>query len=546
MLRTKLVCGYKRASVPFVRSFSCSMTRLNHPLVTTLKGHPKDKVAIRHVPSGNSYTYGQLTEDIDRWRTILDKETGSNSEGQRIAIMGENSYQFVVPWLASMTLPNTIAMPLCTNHTTAEIEYQLENSRASLIVGQERFWDKIKQFESDKVKLLSFDQTDKQQVQPDDNYANSSGYMLYTSGTSGRPKGVVTPLDTFVAQAKALSQAWNINSSTNFLQTLPLHHVHGLLIATTLPLLAGGRVEFLFPFSPKAWVDRLLDESLPPINTYTAVPTIYSRIISYVESLDASKQERVAKAIGEHLKLAMCGSAALPQPLREGWDRITKGSLSLLERYGMTETGITLSQPLEPSQRINGSVGRPVPSVSCRLVDPEAGTVLYNSDQPGVPDHSLPAGEIELSGPVVFKEYWERPDATAETFTGDKQWFKTGDIAKVDEHGFLYIQGRASMDIIKSGGEKISALEIEREILGLPEIDECSVIGIPSEEWGEEVTAVVKLAKGVDIYEIQDLKKGLKGVLAGWKIPKRLIVVDAIPRNQMGKVNKKNLVKQYQ
>lgn len=546
MLRTRLLSGYKRVPVPFARSFSCTMTRLNHPLVTTLKGHPQEKVAIHHVPSGTSYTYGQLTEDIDRWRSILDKETHSNSEGQRIAIMGENSYQFVVPWLASMTMPNTIAMPLCTNHTAAEIEYQLENSRASIIVSQERFWDKVKQFESDEVKLLSFDQANQQKVEPNNNYANSSGYMLYTSGTSGRPKGVVTPLDTFVAQAKALSQAWNINSSTNFLQTLPLHHVHGLLIATTLPLLAGGRVEFLFPFSPKAWVDRLLDESLPPINTYTAVPTIYSRIISYVESLDTATQERVSKAIGEHLKLAMCGSAALPQPLREGWDRITNGSISLLERYGMTETGITLSQPLEPSQRINGSVGRPVPSVACRLVDPEDGSVLYQSDQPGVPDDKLPAGEIELGGPVVFKEYWERPDATAETFTKDKQWFKTGDIAKVDENGFLYIQGRASMDIIKSGGEKISALEIEREILGLPEIDECSVIGIPSEEWGEEVTAVVKLSKGVDIYEVQDLKKGLKGVLAGWKIPKRLIVVDAIPRNQMGKVNKKNLVKQYQ
>lgn len=526
----------------------------SHPIVDTLKSHPKEKVAIRHVASGNSYTYGQLTEDIDKWRSILLNASNNPSAGQRIAIMGENSYQFVVPWLAIMTLPNTLAIPLSTNHTAAEIQYQLENSRASMIVSQDRFNDKVKQFESETIKLLSVDQQqqNKDQVQKDDDYSTTSGYMLYTSGTSGKPKGVVTPLDTFVAQAKALSQAWNINSSTNFLQTLPLHHVHGLLIGTTLPLLAGGRVEYLFPFSPKAWADRMIDNSLPSINTYTAVPTIYSRLISYFkDEMGPESQKALTNAISQKLKLVMCGSAALPQPLRQGWDDLCNGSIPLLERYGMTETGITLSQPLNVEERVPGSVGQPVPSVECRLVDPEDGTVHYQSGQPGIPTDKLPPpGEIQMSGPVVFKEYWERPDATEETFTQEegqngKKWFKTGDIAKIDSSGNIFIQGRASMDIIKSGGEKISALEIEREILGLPEIEECSVIGIPNETWGEEVTAVAKLAKGVDTYEIHDLKKALKGVLAGWKIPKRIIVVDSIPKNQMGKVNKKDLVNKY-
>lgn len=506
-------------SLKGVRQFSTSSIRLNHPILSKLRSHPQDKVAIRHVPSGNEYTYGQLNSEITKWRKILKPES-------TVALMGENSFQFVAPFYASLSLKNTIAVPLCTNHTPAEIEYQLNDSNAKTIVVPDRFKHKVDHF-GDIAEIISTENA-KERYPNSKEEETDTAYMLYTSGTSGKPKGVVTPLETYMAQAKALTQTWDINNQTNFLQTLPLHHVHGLLIATTLPLLAGGRVEFLFPFSPEKWLERIMDDSLPEINTYTAVPTVYTRIISYLKEL--KNPDKARKAIGKKLKLAMCGSAALPDPLRKDWDWATKGKLSLLERYGMTETGITFSQPLDPSKRVAGSVGLPVVSVDARLVDPDTNQV------------SETAGEIQLTGPLIFKEYLNKPEQTKETFSEDG-WFKTGDIAVKDKDtGFYHIQGRASMDIIKSGGEKISALEIERELLGLDEIKECSVVGIPSDTWGEEVTAIVALNEE---FSLDKMKKKLKKVLAGWKIPKKMIVVEEIPRNQMGKVNKKQLVKEY-
>jgi acyl-CoA synthetase (AMP-forming)/AMP-acid ligase II len=301
----------------------------------------------------------------------------------------------------------------------------------------------------------------------------------------------------------------------------------------------------MFPFAPKTFYDRLGDKSLPPINTFTAVPTIYTRLVSYYQQLPEADRPAATAAI-QHLKLAMCGSAALPQSLRDDWERLSGGKVPLLERYGMTETAITLSQPLDATKRVAGSVGSPVPSVVARLVDPDNGEVVYQSNQKG-PIDTKRTGEIELCGPVVFKSYWNKPDASKETFSEDG-WMKTGDIARVDELGNIFILGRASMDIIKSGGEKLSALEIEREILSLPQIAEVSVVGVDSEQWGQEVSAVVVLSKQgrAEDFDLAKMKAELKKTMAGWKIPKRMIVLDEIPRNQMGKVNKKTLVKIFE
>lgn len=524
-----------------------------HPIVSKLEAHPRDKVAIRHVASGNEYSYGELLNDIGRWQNIL-RPLIDETKGARIAIMGENSFQFTSQFFAALTLNNSIAMPLCTNHTAAEIEYQLQDSGAQVIVTPARFKSKVEQFASDKIRIIvaeDFVPAQKDSAQPSaanpklgDLYT-TSGYMLYTSGTSGKPKGVVSSLATYLAQAKALTEAWQINADTRMLHALPLHHVHGLVIATTLPLLAGGVVEYAFPFSPKVFYDRLANKSLPPINTFTAVPTIYTRLVSAYDNEVPDADKPATTAAIQNLKLAMCGSAALPQSLREDWERVSGGKVPLLERYGMTETGITLSQPLDASKRIAGSVGAPVPSVVARLVDPDNGEVFYSSDQ-AAPADTKRTGEIQLSGPVVFESYWNKPEATKETFTDDG-WMKTGDIARVDDVGNLFILGRASMDIIKSGGEKLSALEIEREILSLPQIAEVSVVGVDSEQWGQEVSAVVVLSEqGVqEQFDLPKLKTELKKTMAGWKIPKRMLTVDAIPRNQMGKVNKKTLVKLF-
>lgn len=510
-----------------------------------------------------------MLHDIGYWRSKLLELTAGN-ESNRIAIMGENSYQFAVAFYASLTLPRTLAVPLCTNHTAAEIEYQLDDSKAAIVITPDRFVDKVAQFEQSGRQILSFEA-----LQPVGSTAKSvselkdqdyeavsyrdAGYMLYTSGTSGRPKGVVTPLETFMAQATSLSKAWNINENTSFLHTLPLHHVHGVLIALTLPILAGGRVEFQFPFTPQGVLARLATsaETLPPINTYTAVPTIYSKLVEYVDQqvLPKNNGEVPAplRAGFERLDLAMCGSAALPDPLREAWDRITGGVIPLLERYGMTETGITLSQPLQPiSSRQAGTVGSPVSSVFVRIMDHETQEVLYDSTQPNALGTEV-AGDLVLGGPLVFKEYWGKPQATKETFLQNtaEKWFITGDVASVNpETGAIKILGRASMDIIKSGGEKVSALEIEREILGLPYVAETAVVGLPSKEWGEQATAIIVLKKDTPAsyrkgFTQNYLKSQLKDKLSGYKIPKEIKILETpIPRNQMGKVNKKSLVKE--
>lgn len=541
----------------------------NHPVIDRIRAADPDKVAIRHIPSGITYTYREMLHDLGYWRTKLQEITEKN-ESSRIAIMGENSYQFAVAFYASLTLPRTLAVPLCTNHTAAEIKYQLEDSKAAFVITPDRFMDKLAQFHNNDCQVLSFEK-----LQPKSKTAkgiqtlaaheyktisyDEAGYMLYTSGTSGNPKGVVTPLAIFMAQAKALSTAWNINEETNFLHTLPLHHVHGVLIALTLPILAGGRVEFLFPFSPEAVLARFSTspESLPPINTYTAVPTIYSKIIEYIDHQVLPKNNGTIppplRAGFERLKLAMCGSAALPDPLRNSWDRVTGNVIPLLERYGMTETGITLSQPLEPlSSRRSGTVGHPVPSVVAQIMDRESEQVLYDSSQ-SYPLAKEVSGDLLLGGPTVFKEYWGKPEATKSTFLQNSQgtWFITGDVASVHpKDRSIKILGRASMDIIKSGGEKLSALEIEREILGIPHVEETAVVGIPSEEWGEQAIAILVLTKDASPtyrknFTQKFLKSQLKENLSGYKIPKEVLVLDTpIPRNQMGKVNKKSLVKE--
>lgn len=450
--------------------------------------------------------------------------------------MGENSYQFVAPFFAALTLPGTYVVPLCTKHTSAEIEYQMQDSGCTHVLTPQRFLGMVDFLKSNyKVDTTesfyqSSDSSSSSVSNPEWSHVDSSdsGYILYTSGTSGKPKGVVTPVKTYMAQVDALSRAWGISEDTHMLQTLPLHHVHGLVIGMSLPIFKGGAVEFSFPFSSKTVLDRFADKSLPRINTYTAVPTIYSNLVGYISKLTTVDEKQAISESLSSLKLAMCGSAALPMPLRDAWNAAVGNKVPLLERYGMTETGITLSQPLAPSERVAGSVGGPVPSVQLRLVDDQG---LSSERGPG---------EIQLRGPVVFEEYLNRPDATAETFTPDG-WFKTGDIGHLDEKGNVFIMGRASMDIIKSGGEKISALEIEREMLGLPNISECAVLGIPSEKWGEEVAAVVVLAEPSETLTIDDLRESLRKTLTSYKLPRHLVLVENLPRNQMGKVSKKPL-----
>jgi len=405
--------------------------------------------------------------------------------------------------------------------------------------------------------------------------SDKGGMMLYTSGTTNRPKGVLLPQDVLTAQSRSLLEAWNYSKDDVLLHVLPLHHIHGTVNALLTPLFAGSTIEFQFPFNAAAVWDRLAAPFLPspdpakkPITFLTVVPTIYTRLLASHPTLSSELQAATKTALHpSNMRLNISGSAALPTPVKSAWTELSGGNV-LLERYGMTEVGMALSCGLNFADRVDGSVGWPLPSVQARLADIETGEIIEEGKEIDAETQRERQGEIQLRGPTIFREYWKNPEATSKEFTedadGQGKWFKTGDVAvrrnvkgagESDQawaKGPLYfIHGRKSADIIKTGGEKVSALEIEREMLSLPQVDEVAVVGLPSEAWGQKVAAVVVLSeqgktagKGGKAWSALDMRRALKEMLANYKIPQEMKVVDTIPRNAMGKINKKQLVKQ--
>ena len=305
---------------------------------------------------------------------------------------------------------------------------------------------------------------------------------------------------------------------------LPLNHTHGVINVLACALWNGAACEFAGGFdAAQAW-QRLASGD---ITVFMAVPTIYSRLIAaWREAPPAVRAAWSRGAAG--LRLFVAGSAALPVPVLEEWRAIT--GHTLLERYGMTETGMALSNPLHGARR-PGFVGAPLPGVEVRVVG-EAGEDVAA----GAP------GELLVRGPGVFREYWGRADATAAAFAADG-WFRTGDVAACEDGAFR-ILGRLSVDIIKSGGEKVSALEVEAVLRDHPDIADCAVIGLPDPEWGECVAAVVAL-RGPATITLPGLRAWARARLSGPKLPRRLVTVPVLPRNAMGKVVKPELIQLF-
>jgi malonyl-CoA/methylmalonyl-CoA synthetase len=329
--------------------------------------------------------------------------------------------------------------------------------------------------------------------------------ILYTSGTTGKPKGVVTTHANIAAQIQSLIDAWGWTAADRALSVLPLHHVHGLINVVGCALAADGACDILPQFESEPTWERLASGD---ITVFSAVPTIYHRLIASWDAAPAALQ-RARSDGARRVRLMMSGSAALPRATLERWRAIT--GHTLLERYGMTELGMALSNPLHGERR-PGFVGTPLPGTEVRMVD----------------------DEIEVRGPGVFLEYWQRPQETADAFHDG--WFRTGDVAALED-GAYRLLGRRNVDIIKSGGYKVSALEIEEVLREHPAIVDCAVTGAPDEEWGERVEAAVELTPGA-MLALAELREWLAPRLAPYKIPRRLEVVGALPRNALGKVLK--------
>ena len=350
---------------------------------------------------------------------------------------------------------------------------------------------------------------------------NRNAMILYTSGTTGSPKGVVSTHATIEAQIVTLVSSWKWSDQDHIVNVLPLHHVHGIINVVSCALWSGAICEFTGHFEAGKVMARL---SSGAITVFMAVPTIYFKLITYWESAPVQKQQAISTGL-QKMRLMVSGSAALPISILEKWYTIS--SHTLLERYGMTEIGMAISNPYDGS-RVPGHIGQPLPKVSVRLVDESLNDVDLK-DQ----------GEILVKGPGVFKEYWGKPEATKEAFTEDG-WFKTGDIA-INTGSSYKIIGRSSIDIIKSGGYKISALEIEEVLREHELISDCGVVGIPDEEWGE-IVAVGLVIEGKTLNP-KKFKDWASERLASYKIPRLIKIIPDLPRNAMGKVVKTELKK---
>lgn len=472
------------------------------------------------ISEGRSFTYYQLLERSQKFAHCL---LGNNHDlGQRrIAFVVHPGFDYVmVQW--AIWRAGGIAVPLNPKAPIPSHEYVIKDAGTDVLVLSPDLVQILSSV-SERLDLRVIPTTAKCTIKKElpKIDINQNAMILYTSGTTGSPKGVVTTHATIEAQIVTLISSWKWSDQDHIVNVLPLHHVHGIINVVSCALWSGAICEFAGKFEAGKLLTRL---SSGAITTFMAVPTIYFKLISYWESAPVQQQITISAGLRK-LRLMISGSAALPISILEKWYAIS--GHTLLERYGMTEIGMAIGNPYD-GPRIPGHIGQPLPKVSVRLVDDNLNDV-----------DSMDQGEILVKGPGVFKEYWKRPESSKEAFTEDG-WFKTGDIA-VNTGSSYKIIGRRSIDIIKTGGYKVSALEIEEVLREHEAIKDCAVVGIPSEEWGEIVAACLVI-EGKALNHLK-LKDWVSERLASYKIPRVIKVIPDLPRNAMGKVVKKELKK---
>jgi len=494
-----------------------------HTIPMLLRAAQIDPARIAIVDTAGDHTYGELLDRSHRVASAL-LAGRPDLEGRRVAFLVPSSFDYPsVQW--GIWRAGGVAVPLCTLHPPAEWSYVIEDSDAEIVVAHGEFAEKLEPVAKKlgRVFLRCEDMAGHPVAPLPQVEADRAAMIIYTSGTTSKPKGVVTTHEILSWQIRSLIEAWEWTSDDRTLLVLPLHHLHGVLNVLSCALWAGATCEMAPRFDADETWSVLLSGRL---TLFMAVPTVYARLVKVWEAAPPEKQRAMTEAC-RRLRLMVCGSAALPVPTLERWKEIS--GHTLLERYGMTELGMALSNPLHGERR-PGFVGTPLPHVNVRLVD--------ESNRP-VPDGT--PGQIQVSGPTVFREYWRRPQDTEKAFVDG--WFKTGDVA-VRENGAYRILGRESVDIIKTGGYKVSALEIEDELRHHGAIDQCAVVGVADPEWGERVAAAVVVKPGASL-DLDALRAWSKERLAVYKVPSRLLILPELPRNAMGKVVKPDLAKLF-
>jgi malonyl-CoA/methylmalonyl-CoA synthetase len=481
------------------------------PLLARLDGHPRDATAVVDA-NGTAVTYGEL----DRRSAAVAGALGA-TRGRSIALLLEPGATFVTGLLGCWRA-GALVVPLSPLHATPELAHVIENAAPATLIASRALASRLAAAAPGRAIVLGETLSDGGPLALPPPAADDDGLMLYTSGTTGRPKGVRLRHAALAATLASLEEAWRWRRDDRLLHVLPLHHTHGLIVALLGALWAGAEVRFT-PFDAAAvW------EGLSTATLFMAVPTMYAKLMEAWQAAGPEARSRWA-AGARGLRLFTSGSAALPASLLDAFRGAT--GQTILERYGMTEIGMALSNPYEGT-RVPGAVGRELPGVTIDIVD-EAGQPVA-SGQPG---------ELRVRTPQMFSGYHGDAAATAASFD-DEGRFLTGDTGTRDAGGVVRLLGRTSIDIIKSGGYKLSALEIEAVLLDHPAVAEVAVVGVPDDTWGERVTAWV-VSRGAAPPTLAELQAFARERLAPYKLPRALELVPALPRNAMGKVQKQKL-----
>ncbi|MGJ5080335.1 malonate--CoA ligase [Bradyrhizobium sp. HKCCYLS3013] len=473
---------------------------------------------------GRRITYGDLIARAGQMANVL--VARGVKPGDRVAAQTEKSVSGLVLYLATVRAGG-VYLPLNTAYTLNELDYFIGDAEPTVVVCDPSKAEGIGALAAKvgaKVETLdasgrgslteAADKADKAFTTVSRG-ADDLAAILYTSGTTGRSKGAMLSHDNLASNSLTLIDYWRFTKDDVLIHALPIYHTHGLFVASNVTLFARASMIFLPKLDPDLIINLMARATV-----LMGVPTFYTRLL---------QNPRLSKETTSHMRLFVSGSAPLLADTHREW--FARTGHAVLERYGMTETNMNTSNPYE-GERVPGAVGFPLPGVSVRVTDPETAKELARDE----------IGMIEVKGPNVFKGYWRMPEKTKSEFRDDG-FFITGDLGKIDKQGYVHIVGRGK-DLVISGGFNVYPKEIESEIDAMPGVVESAVIGVPHPDFGEGVTAVVVRHPGADVSEAGVLK-GLDGRLAKFKMPKRVFVVDELPRNAMSKVQKNVLRDQY-
>ena len=476
-------------------------------------------------PDGSALSYADLVELSGRLANAL-KSLGVKP-GDRVAAQVEKSAEALLVYLAALRA-GAVYLPLNSAYTASEIRYFLGDAEPTLficrpesaaemrVVATEAGVPRVETLGSNgEGSLMEAARAQPPAFEDVERTRDDLAAILYTSGTTGRSKGAMLSHGNLASNAEVLRDNWRFTPEDRLLHALPIFHTHGLFVATNVTLMTGSSLIFLPTFNANEIV-RLL----PQATVMMGVPTFYTRLLA---------RDDFARDLVAHIRLFVSGSAPLSAETHKEFGERT--GHAILERYGMTETNMNTSNPYD-GDRIPGAVGLPLPGVEIRIADPQTGQA--------VPDGEV--GVIEIRGPNVFKGYWRMPEKTREEFREDG-FFISGDLGRIDDRGYIWIVGRAK-DLIISGGFNVYPAEVEAAIEALPGVTECAVIGVPHADFGEGVVAVVTPKLGA-ILEEKTILAALATELAKFKQPKRVFIATELPRNAMGKVQKKDLREQH-